>query len=179
MIEYKQIPPSPNWHKNVLKLANEYNKLVRKGKNDKIEKILVKIEDGIIKEEDAKIKRDYAFLVQLIENRHEEEIFHPEILKLHDYMLGGKTGGSDEQLVFQQLGEESPPSPPAEQQQPHEQFNIETIVIEDVDIIWIYTMVCRQIIFIHFFSNTVYAPILAVNINVARSISLIIKICIL
>ncbi|MHA1684725.1 MAG: hypothetical protein ACTSUE_27550 [Promethearchaeota archaeon] len=133
MIEYKLVPPSPDWHKKVQKLTEEYNSLVRKKKYSKIERVIIKIEDGIINEEDLKKRRDYAFLIQIIEGRHEESIFHPEIIKLHDYLLGGNT--SDEELFFKEPGgvssSQTPPATGAQQ----EQFNIESIDLKRIHLL--------------------------------------------
>ncbi|MBD3188548.1 hypothetical protein GF325_17080 [Candidatus Bathyarchaeota archaeon] len=135
MVDYKQIPPSPKWHKKVQKLADDYNKAVRKNKTSKIEKTIVNIEDGIIKEKDVRIRRDYAFLVQLIEERHGETIFPVEILELQDYLLGGRTG--DDQLVFKELGEGDTPRQGAAQGTQHakEQFDIETIDLSRIELL--------------------------------------------
>ncbi len=93
--------------------------------------LLKNIEDDIIKEKESKIKRDFAFLVQLIEERHENGIFSPEVLVLQETLLGGNTG--DGSLVFQEMGS------PAPQQQQHshdgEIFDIQTIDLSKVDLI--------------------------------------------
>ncbi|MHA1849125.1 MAG: hypothetical protein ACTSYS_00605 [Promethearchaeota archaeon] len=135
MVEYKLIPPSYKWHKKVLKLADEYNKFVKKKKNEKIEEVLIKIEDGIIQEKDQKIRKDFAYLVQLIEERHDESIFHPDILNLEDYLLGGKAGGDDQTLVFRMPGEDPVVQSVEEQKESKEQFNIETIDLDRIELI--------------------------------------------
>src|SRR5271157_4875158 len=96
MVEFILIPPDQKWDKKVIKLANEYNDLVRKWqlKNDKkaeekIRDFIIKIEDSMIKETNDKIKKDHAFMIQLIEERHQGmDLFTPEALVLEEHMLG-------------------------------------------------------------------------------------------
>nr|MDO8116329.1 hypothetical protein [Candidatus Sigynarchaeota archaeon] len=135
---YRAIPPDHNWAKKVLQQAQKYNELAQKIQDRKDEKknlekmkdLLKKIEDDIIKEKDTKIRRDFAFLVQLIEERHENGIFPPEIIVLQETLLGGTTG--DEKLVFQELGSSSPQQQASPSQQP---FDLQTIDLSKVDLI--------------------------------------------
>ncbi|HME54721.1 MAG TPA: hypothetical protein VKM55_21115 [Candidatus Lokiarchaeia archaeon] len=135
MVEFILIPPDQKWDKKVIKLANEYNDLVRKWqlKNDKkaeekIRDFIIKIEDSMIKETNDKIKKDHAFMIQLIEERHQGmDLFTPEALVLEEHMLG--RGTSDEELTFKEMGstETAPTS-----QQP---FDIQSIDLTKIDLL--------------------------------------------
>lgn len=134
MADFKLIPPDQKWDKHVVKLANEYNDLVKKWqvKNDKKveEKImdhLIKIEDSMIQETNDKIKKDHAFMVQLIEERHPGmDLFTPEALVLEEHMLG--RGTSDEELTFKEMGSTEASSSP---QQP---FDIQSIDLTKIEL---------------------------------------------
>lgn len=136
MQDFKLIPPDLKWNKKVIKLANQYNDLVSKIKEkgfkkkfkNKMNALILKIEESIIQETNSTIKRDYAYLVQLIEERHEKTIFSPEILVLEEHMLGGSD--NEEDLVFHEIGSDN--SPPSESK---EQFNIESIDLNSVELI--------------------------------------------
>lgn len=131
-MDFKPIPPDERWDKKVRKLAGEYNELTRKIQEhpgttkwqEKMDDLLVKIEDGLIVEKNAVVRRDYAFLIQLIEDRHETILFTKDVMGLAEHVLGGGTRDADT-LAFKEVG-----SPPAAQQQ--EQFNIETIDLDQI-----------------------------------------------
>ncbi len=140
MVDYKQVPPDPKWDKKVVKIANEYNDLTKKlqGKVDKktetkLREHLLKIEDGIIKETNDKVKRDYAFLVQLINERHkDDDLFTAEVLVLQEHMLG--RGTSDDSLSFNDPGTSQAPA--AQQQSQNQQpFDIQSIDLSRIDLL--------------------------------------------
>jgi hypothetical protein len=136
MVDFKLIPPDPKWDKKVTKLANEYNDLVGKwqSKNDKkseskIRDFIIKIEDSLIKETNDKIKKDHAFMIQLIVERHPgEDLFTPEALVLQEHMLG--RGTSDEELTFKEMGQTQASNQPS-QEQP---FDIQGINLSKIDL---------------------------------------------
>nr|MDO8112888.1 hypothetical protein [Candidatus Sigynarchaeota archaeon] len=138
MVNFTQIPPDLKWDKKVIKLTNEYNDLVKKflGKPDKknemkIREHVVKIEDAIITEVNDKVKRDYAFMIQLIQERHpDEDIFTAEVLTLQEHMLG--RGTSDAELLFKEPGSAGGSPTRAQTQQP---FDIQTIDLTKIDLI--------------------------------------------
>nr|MDO8087813.1 hypothetical protein [Candidatus Sigynarchaeum springense] len=140
MVNFKQIPPDPKWDKRVIRVANEFNELAKKleGKVDKkteakLREHLLKIEDGIIKETNDKVKRDYAYLVQLINERHkDDDLFTPEVLVLEEHMLG--RGTSDDSLSFQHPGGSQEPAAqqPAQNQKP---FDIQSIDLSRIDLL--------------------------------------------
>ncbi|NMC04014.1 MAG: hypothetical protein GYA24_02320 [Candidatus Lokiarchaeota archaeon] len=136
MVNYQLVPPDPKWNKKVLKIANEYNDLARKlqGKIDKkteskLREHLLKIEDAIIRETNDNVKRDYAFLVQLISERHKDaDLFTPEVLVLQEHLLG--QGSSDASLSFQEFGTNQ--ATPPTQQQNQQPFDIQSIALERI-----------------------------------------------
>ncbi|MEX2683879.1 MAG: hypothetical protein Q6373_020075 [Candidatus Sigynarchaeota archaeon] len=140
MVNFKQIPPDPKWDKRVIKVANEYNELAKKleGKVDKkteakLREHLLKIEDGIIKETNNKVKRDYAYLIQLINERHkDDDLFTAEVLVLGEHMLG--RGTSDDSLSFRYPGEDQVPATqqPSQDQKP---FDIQSIDLSRIDLL--------------------------------------------
>jgi rubrerythrin len=131
--KWSKIPPDAKWDKKVRKLADEYNDLASKlqKKDDaklsrKMDETVFKIEEGFRNEKNTKARRDFAFLIQLIEERHKGGVFPADILHMQEQTLGG---GSDTALEFKQMGQTEPPS------QTQQQFNIETIDLAQVPMI--------------------------------------------
>jgi len=136
MVEFKLIPPDQKWDKKVIKLANEYNELVRKWQSksdkkteEKIRDYIIKIEDSLIKETNDKIKKDHAFMIQLIVERHpDEDLFTAEALVLQEHMLG--RGTSDDELTFKEMG-----STEASTASPEKPFDIQSIDLKKIDLL--------------------------------------------
>jgi hypothetical protein len=140
MVDFKQIPPDTKWNKKVIKIANEYNDFAKKlqGKVDKkaeakLREYLLKIEDGLIKETNEKIKRDHASLVQLINDRHkDDDLFTAEVLVLLERMFGRGTSG--ESLSFHEPGTNEAPA--AQQQGQNQQpFDIQSIDLSRIELL--------------------------------------------
>ncbi|MBN2150539.1 MAG: hypothetical protein JW839_03730 [Candidatus Lokiarchaeota archaeon] len=140
MVDFKLIPPDPAWDKKVLKIANEYNDLARRlqGKIDKkteakLQEHLLKIEDGIIKETNSKVKRDYAFLIQLINERHkDDDLFTAEVLVLQEHILG--RGTPDDRLLFQHPGTSQAPAA-QQSSQAQQPFDIQSIDLSRIELL--------------------------------------------
>ncbi|MHA1369267.1 MAG: hypothetical protein ACTSRA_06095 [Promethearchaeota archaeon] len=133
MVTWNLVYVDPRWNKKVIKLAENYNNLVKKGKSKKIEKIVDEISDGLIVETDIHTRRDFAFLIQQIEDRHPDDIFPDYIIEVAEYLLGGST--DDDTLVFKEPGTDEIPARGQGSSDKQEPFNIETIDLDEVDLI--------------------------------------------